>query len=439
MSIVCFSLKTGMGNYIHNDGVSIYCSMFSWLDLIHPGKPELLACTYDHQPIYHYIVKALGPFVSYKLGFFQVLNSLFCTISVFLLFRIYSTSLDFLSAFTCSIFFFSSFSVLFSIQELRMYCLFILSSTILFTNSLAPEKSLKQNISLVIGYFNFYFYIIPLFSFLISHLKDIKRFSKSMKFSLGLIFIGLLIKTPFVIWWRASSRGGKFEYDLIYLKNEFLLRVFDGTATFSVVSFILTAIGIILLIQSNTTKIRHFIFTQFAIVVSILLVFMFVLKSEEIVWRYFVFLYPIFSYFLFLAYSKIDKPYLRHLLSIILLALAGQNFYKMDIRGEELGKKNLETILILKKILETHTVVFVDHLYFYQAYVGIFQQIMSHHSPHIIDYHTEPKENPKFYISVLQDLETHKTNCLKFFPNCEILWQQDNLIGQKTIISQNSL
>jgi hypothetical protein len=66
-----FSIPFGKGWYFHNDGVTIACSMEPLSYLIHPGRPEVLGCTYDHQPFYHVLLKLVGHLFSYDLLMFQ--------------------------------------------------------------------------------------------------------------------------------------------------------------------------------------------------------------------------------------------------------------------------------------------------------------------------------------------------------------------------------
>lgn len=73
--IFCAYYSSQIG-YRHNEGVSLFCSMVGW-DLYLSGKPSILGCTYDHQPLFTFL---LYPFHYFNVtsAFLWRLPSIIC-------------------------------------------------------------------------------------------------------------------------------------------------------------------------------------------------------------------------------------------------------------------------------------------------------------------------------------------------------------------------
>lgn len=441
--VIAFSFKVGSGWYFHNDGVSLSCSMEQVTDLLHPGKWEVKGCTYDHQPLYLLLVKAITAITGPDLIVFQWLNVFFYLLAWFYLTKTLSKEASpFLSG-SVVFFFMNSFSILYWIQELRMYGLYLLGCFYVISELEALDFSIsvsrKKKIFHLLSYLNFYLYLIPFAAYIFSYFR-IKRKSFSRSFLLFTVFMSILvlIKLPSLYWWRVTMRSGKQSKGFTDVVTIFNKSFFEGGKLYIATACTLTLLGLAWSIlrcrKEIKTQTYYFLILGtflFALLTSV------GLHMHEIELRYFLYLYPIVIIFVFRALDRIPNKVTKIAIAFSLLIIGLINSTQMYRRGDENGGEIKESAHFVSKTLKNQEQVWTDDPYFYFNYVGVYSSLIANSSVRIKDIKDlKGIDKKSYFISVLLTQEEHAKRLEEKDAPYRTIYIKKNFLGSWTIVSE---
>jgi hypothetical protein len=433
-----FSIHIGSGWFFHNDGVTIVCSQKSFLALLHPGNRDIIGCSFDHQPLFHYIVKLIGPIFNYNILSFEILNLILVSASVILVFHKLYQRLNFLPSLAASLFFYASFSVLYFIQDLRMYCLYLLTSTVIIISYLENREK-EDKLSLInafIGYFNFYLFIIPLGSYIAVQFNQLKSWSIPKKALLVILFICILIKTPYVFIWRAIERAGGETYTSV---PEILRDIIWGTDVYMIIGWLVFAISLFLWIKSFTWNRKNiFVTIQLSSIAILLFTFISILNSHEIRWRYFHFFYPISTWLLAELFIKINSRKIQNAIALLLIIVSTHNCINMFQRDMGKGLEIKKSAQELKKAIKKDYRFAIDNTYFFENYWLIYAEILGAKKPRFKEINLEyqrTEDSFDAFASNFSNEEQHQKLCERALGSCKTIWNEENFLGFRTMIS----
>jgi hypothetical protein len=441
--VAAFSYKVGSGWYFHNDGVSLACSMESVSDLIHPGKWEIKGCTYDHQPLYLLLVKGITAIAGHDLIIFQWLNVFFYLLAWFYLTKTLSKRTSPLLSGSVVFFFMSSFSVLYWIQELRMYGLYLLGCFYVISEleelNLSKRVSWKKLIFHFLSYFNFFLYLIPFAAYTFTYFRiKRKHFSRSFLFFVVFISTLVLIKLPSLFWWRVTMRSGNQSNGFSDVVNIFNKNFFEGGNLYLATACILTLLGLTWSILRNRKDIK----TQ-TYYVLILGTFLFALVTSvglhmhEIELRYFLYLYPILIIFVFRALDSIPNQIAKTAIAFFLVIIGFINSTQMYRRGDENGGEIKESALFVSKTLKNQDQVWTDDPYFFFNYVGVYSSLLGNQSFRVTDIKDFIGVDKKsYFVSVLLTQEEHTKRLVEKDVRYKTIYIKKNFLGFWTIVSE---
>lgn len=441
--VAAFSIKVGSGWYFHNDGVSIACSMEQIPDLLHPGKWEVKGCTYDHQPLYHLIVKAISLIVGYDLIIFQWLNVFFFLVAWFCLTKTLSKKSSPLLPGSIVFFFMSSYSVLYWIQELRMYGLYLLGCFYVISEleelDSANGLTKKKYIFHFLHYLNFFLYIIPFSAYAFTYFR-IKRKAFNRSFLIFIVFISTLvfIKLPSLYLWRVKTRSGDQNEGFVDVVNLFNKNFFEGGEVYILVASILTLAGLTWSFLKDRKEVKTQTFYCLIVGTFLLVIVTSIgLKMHEIELRYFLYLYPIVIIFVFKALDRIPSKAVKTVLAILLLSIGFNNSTQMHRRGDEDGGEIKKSAFFLSEITKNQEQVWTDDPYFFFNYLGVYSRIINKKSVLIKNIKDlEGVDHQSYFISVLLNQEEHaKELTTKNIPY-KTIYIQKNFLGSWTIVSE---
>ena len=368
-----YSLDWNLENYKFksNDGPSYLCSFFGW-ELFHFGLPNVIACTYDHQPLYFIFLKAIR-FLSFDgLTLIRFFHQLIWSLCGVLLYKISRDRghLKLISFLFSLLIFTTPFLFDLSLQ-IRMYTLYLLIFLILFRQRENASIDSWPIVSTVyVGYFTFIFILVPVAYWILCELneKKFKNVIKSLKkyipllllvsFKFIYVFHHRLIRRewPSVSWfnshdiWRhlvemvSPVAGWPFTY---------ALNVYDDIGL--LISIILLIL-IILDFKSSDSKLKTIsglcIFSY-----SVILLLRYVFKIEEIEYRYVLYVTPL-AYLLSLKYFEMGNRLVKNIYYFVFTLIIVSNiswfnrqanaqneqFVEIDKLNKTLKQNNIKTI-----------------------------------------------------------------------------------------------
>jgi hypothetical protein len=438
LMIFAFSQRVGQGWYFHNDGVTIACSLESVADLLHPGKWEVLGCTFDHQPLYHLIVKAIGHWRGYELALFQWLNVLFYILG-WLYFTIHiSRKHHWLLTGAVAFFVLSSFYLLYWTQELRMYALYVFGCFFLITEMerLDEEVTFGRLGLHLLNYFNFYMYALPLTLYLFCRLKRNGLNDRRIVGFTLLMSLLLVLKTPSVIFWRFVRRQGNLSVDSNEILNFLGNNLMQGIPAYEVVGWSLLILSIIwALIKMNPSPRKWSYFILLFLPLPAVMAGTVLLSLHEIELRYFLFIYPIFSLMAIQLLDQIKLRPIKIILALGLISLGAYNAGQVPLRGAHAIADIRATAEFVAQNIWHKEVIYVDDKYFFFSYVGIYAQLLTNHRP-LIEKLDKPINAGSVFISVHLGPKEHEEKIIEHGLKFKTIWSAKNMLSQRTIITE---
>jgi hypothetical protein len=438
LMLFSFSARIGDGWYYFNDGVTIACSLESVSDLLHPGKWEVHGCTFDHQPLYQILVKLIGGSLGYDLYLYQWLNVFFYVFAWFYFTQRIAQKRNLYVTSAVTFFILSSFDLLHWIQEIRMYALYGLSCfyVIAEMENLEEEISWKKLSLHLLFYLNFYAYVFPLVFYIFHRFRrNGLREQRLLGFSFIMLFL-LVIKTPFVVWWRFSRRQGGEQIkadEVLRLLGE---RLIHGTPIYEKLGWTLAALAIIwALIKFPKGPIKWTYFSFLILPVAALVIGTSVLKIHEIELRYFLFLYPVITLFIIQLLDAIKVKALKYVLASGLVFLGAYNGRLQPIWGELDGGEIKRSAEFLGQNGWKNNVIYTDTIYFFYAYVGIYSQILTSYKPRI-ELLPDKIHEKSVFASVGLSMDEHQELLRKKGIKFQTIWREDNFLKWSTVISE---
>jgi hypothetical protein len=437
--LILFAFTTQIGNgwYFHNDGVTIACSMESIQNLIHPGKWEVLGCTYDHQPVYQLLVKAFGGLLGYDLIIYQWLNLLFYYLAWLVLTRQLAKKHNLFLAGAVGYFFLCSTSVVYWLLEIRMYPLYLLSCFFIIaeferTNEKVPWWKWLAHL---VSYFNFFAYVFPLALYLIVRLKrlgikDTATISFTVLF--GLLFI---LKLPFVLWWRMVMRQGGQSLHPEEVFKVLGSGLFQGTTSFQLLGWMMVGISLLWLFTKFKQEQRWAYLLMLLCPLALMLIGSSLLELHEIELRYFIFVYPILIVLCMSALDSIKNKMLVGTLGLILIFIGTMNARTLPLRGEHAIGEIKSSAEFLANHGWKDQRIWVDQKYWFYAYLGVYSEVLTSHKSNF-EVLVDKKPESGLYVSVLQTLADHEASLRAHKLNYKIIWNEKNFLGMHTIISE---
>lgn len=322
-----------------NDGPSILCSYFN-LELLHPGLVKALACTYDHQPLYFYILKILRVISSNNLTLIRYFH-LFIWIGTiqFFYYMCRKRGNGVFSSFIVSSYLLTSPLFIHQALQMRMYIIYLLIVLVLFWHR---ERKSSDNITFrtisILGYFNFLFTIIPV---AVWDLIDIvKNKGKNIFNKLGWnspLLILLSIKIYYLYYHRFVRRGAGLWYhshdiwrhisDIMLqvigwpeAQTPFLIHYIIGT-----IIFLTVVIFMALEYRKGFKKNRESILFCLISYIFILII-RFGFRIDEVETRYILYLTPIILLICLDFVRRNRQPVKYFALSLVLISIIS-NFY----------------------------------------------------------------------------------------------------------------
>lgn len=374
-----FQWKLGGAWYSNNDGVTLSCASESIWRLFHPGLQSVWGCTYDHQPLYFFIVKLILNTLGHELIHFQLLNAIFLSLGLTLFIRELSKHVHWVYAVTVPIFLCSSWFVLGHLQEIRMYTTYLFSTLLLQTLALRYTRgikpSLRSGLLHLAGYFNFFLYLIPMTFYLHLIRAEFKNRGPTFRLITALAALLLLIKLPFIIWWRVYMRSGETEFKQHGLIESFEL-LFYGHPSFLWIGTTLSFLAIIYHIaQYKKSSLSRLLLYHFSFTVLFLLVTKGLLKMHEVDFRYFLYLVPITATMIAFFLNSLKVKWPAFPIGLLLFILSFNN-HKSMFRHVDPQSENKEAAEFYISLTESnHKIFYTEDKHFLQNYIGIFGQL----------------------------------------------------------------
>ncbi len=337
--LVYFGTDLSVYDFRFNDGSSYLCSFFNW-ELFHFGRKDIIACTYDHQPLYFLFLKLIRLLTNNNL---ELMRWAHLIVWFLIGLYIYQISKKFghnkiLSALV-SIATMSSPIVLEQTIQFRMYTIYLLLFLILFERRFFSGWQGKvTRLWTLISYMTFIFILLPLAFW---HLSDVvksgkKQFVKILKENYILI-IFVLLKVTYVIYHRVGRRTwpGDFWYSSFDSWRNFQewFNCFIGwrytkmEPAFITLGIIHTAILLVMVIKVYLTKNKSIIPIINLCIFSYITIFClrFFAVVQEIEYRYIIYATPL----LLIASLEIVKnksKYTTSLMGAFLISLNLTNY-----------------------------------------------------------------------------------------------------------------
>lgn len=293
-----------------NEGYTLWCTFkHELIELIHPGKDYIRGCTYDHQPLYYFILKPFSFLINYESNYFflRLINFGFLIGSFFLFLRILKSKTH-SSLFIMLIFLltFLNIQLISQLIIVRMYGLFFFTSLlqIYLYQKAKSNKDLRVFLFVsILASFNFYASHILTFLLLVDFFwkKDRNFIFSSLKrhaLTFYFLFLAFIYKLPYLVEHRIFLRGPhNYQY------NSTLSHFFDKlfAPLFNITSkecfFVIT----VLLMDSlifRRKKVSISIFLGMGSVIFGFFILMYGFNVEEIEARYFLYFLPLLFIFI---------------------------------------------------------------------------------------------------------------------------------------------
>lgn len=319
-----------------------------------------------------------------------------------------------------------------------MYSLYLLTSTILIINYLESQDE-KNELSLTnayIGYFNYYLFIIPLMGYLSLNFKKILKWTLFRKISLTILTISVLIKTPYVFFWRGIVRT---KGEAALNPKNLITEIIWGIEVYELIGWMILIVSLGIWIKSLKKSIKDaFVATQIAAIILMIIIFVFLLQSHEIEWRYFHFFYPIAAWLLSQLFLAIQSVAFQRKLAIGLIAISSYNGIQMFQRDQGKSLEVKKSALELKKLLSDQKRLAVDNAYFFKNYWLIYSELLGAQKPFYVEIDKNyVKTSKRFdaFVSNFSSTEKHNELCSLVIGDCRTLWNEKNILGEQTIIS----
>jgi hypothetical protein len=288
MLLTCCAYYSSKIGYRHNEGVSLFCSMVGW-DLYLSGKPSILGCTYDHQPLFTFL---LYPFHYFNVtsAFLWRLPSIIChvlaTVLVFnVFFRDWKKWIAFLFCLVVSI----HPTLIDLMVQIRMYGPYELGSLMLYLEFTRIRQGDKERASafffhsiwLSVTFIFCYFIIIPMTGL-------IYRQTTKKVFWGGVIVLSMILiyKLDAILAHRLISRTSEMEqFNMGKIRMDLLSAFMLSNVFATFTQGILFLLGLFSLFKKRKAFELLLIFGS----IGFLFLTRGVLKMEEIDLRYFIF------------------------------------------------------------------------------------------------------------------------------------------------------
>lgn len=380
-----------IGNYFffHNEKASLHCTRFSFIDIIHPGKPETTACSYDHQPLYSLILKTVKYFHPLTPFAARVPSAFFFSLSAF----VFSLWMSFLGVtrllnIAGIVLFCTTPFLLYESMQARLYGLLLLTSiTVFYLGGLYRKGHLKFRwlfLVHMIGYFNFFlFYPITFVQFISLQWPNIKMRSKEILGLLGITVL-VILKLPYIYEWRFLKRvGNEHWWPSSQALKEFLVIPFfqaESSLWFLAVSAVFLCLCVYSFYKTRRfgrEKIDYFLLVVYPIV--FFLIGHFVFELHELVTRYFIYIWPVLLVSLVSYLSNLNMKDKSRRLTLCLLffySVMSFSYYKMrpfSMQGHASphANKNISdyTFELAKKNKLDHFHMVSNELYLFDVFV----------------------------------------------------------------------
>jgi hypothetical protein len=368
-----------------NDGPSLLCSYFG-SQLLHPGTEKVLACTYDHQPVYFYFLKVLRWMTLDNINLLRHIHVLFwvaCVLLVYLLARKRGNS--FLASFVGCLYLLSSPFFLLQGLQIRMYILYLFFALVLFWfRDQTTIDRVKARAVVIIGYLTYLFIVVPVGIWDLMDVVAARGKNLLLKVKLNLLLIGLVaVKAYYVYFHRFVRRGSGdwyLKHDWFKHANELLIPVvgwpdfslpFDDYAKAGLVAFGLVAVFFIVAFVKGEQRIKNhllFCFTSWLLILFI----RFVLRIDEVEYRYILYVTPILL-FVGLEFLKNQSKLIKTIALVITLAGTGLNVYWMTHKYAP-SPEVIKPYLSLRDLLQKYK---PQELYTFEEYT-ITNYVMSY-------------------------------------------------------------
>lgn len=368
------------------------------------------------------------------------MNLFFYLAAWFYLSRYLSRKTGWYCAGAITFFFMSSFSFLHWLQEVRMYAFYALSCFYIMTKIDEREDgvmSFREMLLHLLFYFNFFLYCLPLSCYLYLKRKKDKR---TQRFSI-LIFVFILIKLPYLIWWRLFQRSGGLQinpFDVIsVLGKQFI----SGLPVYSLLAWTFVILSFVYGLRKDqfASKRRiHYLLIGVALLLMLLLPTLF--HMHEIELRYFLFLYPIIILLSSSLFERLTSSAAQFFIASIFVIVGSFNCSQMYLRGEVNGGEVKRAANFVASHGWKNEIIWVDDPYFFYHYVGVYSQLLTSGKPQLKRLEELGTEQGKqYYVSVQQTLEEHQKKLTAKGIIYKTIWNSQNLIQSQTIISEFEL
>jgi hypothetical protein len=439
-----FSWKVGSGHYYHNDGVTMSCALEPVPELLHPGSMSAKGCTFDHQPLYLLLVKGISSLFGFELKIYQYLNALFFGLAWLIMCLGLSKKNNFLLSVAVPFFFLSSFSLLHRVQELRMYALYLATCCGLIVYFEEMKTNAKEKWSAIIlflvGYFNFIMFLLPFTAYSLAKFIRWKFSDKRFNYFIGVLTILVLIKIPYVLWWRVKLRSGGVLPPFSLVWSLFYQNIFVGVTAYAITAWVLAVVSILWMLFFSKRALEDLLYVSL-ILISVLMVFIctLILNMHELELRYFLFFTPIFTVLTAKFLNQVLPEKIKNVLAVMLFALAFYNCTQMTVVGPPDGgeiKLSAEAFTLANR---PGREIWTDDEYFFFNYVGIYSYVESGKdsrpkaiAPGVVLNKTSQE---RIFVSVHSSPEQHAETLKQFPGRPEQLWSMRNFLGQSTIIT----
>jgi len=445
----------GRDYFFWNEGVSIQCAKLNSIDLFHPGKELTKACSYDHQPLYSLITKVIyeihpeiDPFI-YRLpaAIFYTLSLVVFTL-LLLSHRVEKSLIPIATLVLATLPF-----IMFETLQVRLYGLYLLTSLLSFLLvRMYEEKRIKFKwlfLTYLIAYLNFFLSLLLIFTQLI-YLRR-KNLLKPSKELYSFIFFSalLLIKLPYILWWRLEQRVGDDFWNNSYALKLFFIDPFF-TSKPILPNTILT--GCLLLFMSISffkyqwrdqyEKYMYRFLMIFPFIFFFLLHFGF--QANEITSRYFIYIWPILLLCGFIKLSEIKNKFRTPIVYGIFIIFSILNFQHnrsrpFDRQGLAPPKVNLELSQFAMREQTSSSkplLVTSNDSYYFENYALPYMQDIPGRTKFIREENLTPENLPEviyyvtFYYQVARDymyyhLRTNKPFMLERYQESNVLWRNE--------------